>query len=294
VKLRTAIFPVAGIGTRFLPATKAVPKEMLPVVDRPIIQYAMDEAAAAGFEHVVLVNSPLKKAIESHFGSAPELEAELESKGKRDLLDELRRLVPKGMQVRSVPQDAPLGLGHAVLCARSVAGDGFFGVLLPDDMIEDGARGCLKQLLDVHAEHGCSVVAVERVPREHTKRYGIVSTAGGAGRVQKMTAIVEKPDPAVAPSTLAVVGRYILSPRIWDLLERTRRGAGGEIQLTDAIAALIEVEPVMVCEFEGTRYDCGSKLGYLQANVEYALRRNDLSAEFGEYLRDLVRSGSES
>jgi UTP--glucose-1-phosphate uridylyltransferase len=288
VKVRTAVFPVAGIGTRFLPATKAVPKEMLPIVDRPIIQYAMDEAAAAGIEQVVLVNSPLKTAIEQHFAPAPELEAELKQKGRTDLLRELGRLLPAGMRISSVPQDEPLGLGHAVLCARPAADEGFFGVILPDDLIEDGTRGCLRQLLDVHAKHGCSVVAVERVPREHTRRYGIVSAEPAGERLHRMTAIVEKPDPAVAPTNLAVVGRYVLSPRIWDLLEATPRGAGGEIQLTDAIAALMKAEPVMALEFEGARYDCGSKAGYLQANVEYALRRPDLSSDFAAFLKGLV------
>jgi UTP--glucose-1-phosphate uridylyltransferase len=293
VKVRTAVFPVAGIGTRFLPATKAVPKEMLPIVDRPIIQYAMDEAAAAGIEQVILVNSPLKTVIEQHFAPAPKLEAELKQKGKTDLLRELARLVPAGMRVSSVPQEAPLGLGHAVLCARQAVGEGYFSVILPDDLIEDGTRGCLRQLLDVHAKHGCSVIAVERVPRGQTQRYGIISAEPAGERLHRMTAIVEKPDPAVAPTNLAVVGRYVLSPCIWDLLETTPRGAGGEIQLTDAIAALMQAEPVMALEFAGTRYDCGSKVGYLQANVEYALRRKDLSADLAAYLKDLVNSVSE-
>jgi UTP--glucose-1-phosphate uridylyltransferase len=293
VKVRTAIFPVAGIGTRFLPATKAVPKEMLPIVDRPIIQYAVDEAAAAGIEQVILVNSPQKRAIEQHFAPAPELEAELEARNKTALLREVRQALPPGMHISSVMQEAPLGLGHAVLCARGAAGAGYFAVLLPDDLIEDGDRGCLRQLLAVHEKHQCSVVAVERVAREQTHRYGIVSTEPAAGRVQRMTAVVEKPAPEQAPSNLAIVGRYVLSPRIWDLLGKTPRGAGGEVQLTDAIAALIAAEPVMVCEFEGTRYDCGSKLGYLQANVEFALKRDDLAADFAAYLKDLVSSVSE-
>lgn len=293
MSVRTAILPVAGIGTRFLPATKAVPKEMLPVVDRPIIQYAVEEAAAAGIEHVVLVTAPQKAAIEQHFAAAPDLEAELEARGKRALLAELRGLLPRGMRISSVFQEAPLGLGHAVLCARELAGAGDFAVILPDDLIAAGAEGALAQLIEAHAAHGASVVAVERVPREQTDRYGIVSGTPQSDRLHRMSAIVEKPKPAAAPSNLAVVGRYVLSARIWDLLATTQRGAGGEIQLTDAIAALLAEEPVLALEFTGTRYDCGSKLGYLQANVELGLQRPDLGPGFAAWLKDLVHSASD-
>lgn len=287
MSVRTAVFPVAGIGTRFLPVTKTVPKEMLPIIDRPIIQYGVEEAAAAGIERVVLVDSPVKKAVEGYFRPAPELEAELQRKGRQDLVDLIRRVLPDRLTVICVTQDVPLGLGHAVLCARQVVGAEPFAVLLPDDLIEDGQRGCLRQLLDIYDEHRCSVVAVERVPRSETRKYGIVSTAPADGRAHRMTAIVEKPEPEAAPSTLAVVGRYVFSPRIWEILERTGRGAGGEIQLTDAIAQLIAVERVMAYEFEGRRFDCGSMAGYLQANVTYALHRKDLAVDFADFLRSL-------
>ena len=289
MKVRTAVFPVAGMGTRFLPATKAVPKEMLPVVDRPIIQYAVEEAAAAGIEHVILVTAPQKRAIEEHFGEAPELESELLARGKRELCDQVRQVLPRGMRLSSVFQDAPLGLGHAVLCAREAAGDEPFAVILPDDLIA-GARSALEELLEAHEEHGASVVAVERVPRDQTDRYGIVSAEPVREQLHRMTAIVEKPKPEEAPSNLAVVGRYVLNPRIWSLLAGTPRGAGGEIQLTDAIAALLREEPVMALEFSGSRYDCGSKLGYLQANVELALRREDIGPEFSAYLKRILDS----
>jgi UTP--glucose-1-phosphate uridylyltransferase len=287
--IRTAVFPVAGRGTRFLPATKASPKEMLPIVDKPLIQYAAEEALAAGARNLVFITGSSKRAIEDHFDSDRELEAALEAQGKRELLESLRGILPSWASCVYIRQPAPLGLGHAVFCARPVVGHEPFFVHLADDLI-DAATPCLKQMAVVYEREQASVLGVQQVPRAQTDKYGIVATGAISGRVSRVEGIVEKPKPAVARSTLAVVGRYVLSPRIFDKLETIGRGAGGEIQLTDAIAALLEDEPVYAYEFEGKRYDCGSKLGYLQATVEYALNHSSLGAEFEKYLFELAAS----
>jgi UTP--glucose-1-phosphate uridylyltransferase len=283
VSVRTAVFPVAGRGTRFLPATKASPKEMLPIVDKPLIQYAVEEALAAGVEKLVFVTGASKRSIEDHFDVDPELERTLEESGKEDMLALVRDIVPPHVSCLYVRQGVPLGLGHAVLCAKPAVGNEPFFVHLADDLIYSEVP-CLKQMHDEFGQHGSSVLGVETVPRDQTGSYGIVGvTADAAGR-QRIEKIVEKPRPEEAPSTLAVVGRYVLTPAIFDMLERTERGSGGEIQLTDGIAALLEHEPVYVYPFAGTRYDCGSKIGYLRATVEYALRHPELGENFKAYL----------
>jgi UTP--glucose-1-phosphate uridylyltransferase len=285
--VRTVVFPVAGRGTRFLPATKASPKEMLPIVDKPLIQYAAEEALAAGATQLVFVTGMSKRAIEDHFDSAPELEAALESQGKKELLESLKSIVPASATCIYIRQPAPLGLGHAVLCARPVVGDEPFFVHLADDLI-DAKVPCLKQMATVYAEVGGSVLGVQTIEPKDTDKYGIVAVEKMTDRLSRITKIVEKPKPAVAPSTLAVVGRYLLSPRVFDKLERVGRGAGGEIQLTDGIAALLEEEPVYAYAFEGKRYDCGSKLGYLEATVEYGLKHPQLGDDFAQILARLL------
>lgn len=272
-KVRTAVFPVAGRGTRFLPATKAVPKELLPIVDKPLIQYAVTEALEAGAERLVFVTHSSKRAIEDHFDTDADLERALEAAGKAELLVTLRGILPEGVACVYIRQGQPLGLGHAVLCARPAVGDEPFFVHLPDDLIR-ADTGCLAQMAAAYREHGHSIIAVEDVPREKTGSYGIVAVDPEL----RMQRIVEKPPPEKAPSTLAVVGRYLLTPRIFDKLESTGRGAGGEIQLTDAIADLLNDEPVHAFRFQGTRYDCGTKLGYVQANLDYALLDPELAA----------------
>jgi UTP--glucose-1-phosphate uridylyltransferase len=286
-QIRTAVFPVAGRGTRFLPATKASPKEMLPIVDKPLIQYAAEEALAAGARKLVFITGSSKRAIEDHFDTNLELEEALEAQGKTDLLQALKGIVPSWASCIYIRQPSPLGLGHAVLCARSVVGDEPFMIHLADDLI-DAQTPCLRQMAAVFAEQGASVLGVETVPQNETDKYGIVATDERKGRVSRVKQIVEKPRPQNAPSTLAVVGRYVLTPRIFDKLEQTGRGAGGEIQLTDAIADLLADEPVYAYEFEGRRYDCGSKLGYLQATVEYALKHEQLGDKFREYLNKIT------
>jgi UTP--glucose-1-phosphate uridylyltransferase len=286
--VKTVVFPVAGRGTRFLPITKASPKEMLPIVDKPLIQYAADEALSAGADTLVFITGSSKRAIEDHFDSDAELEATLEAQGKQDLLDTLRGILPSWASCVYIRQSAPLGLGHAVLCARPVVGDAPFMVHLADDLI-DAQVPCLKQMVDVFAKHGGSVLGVQNVPKQDTDKYGIVTLESSvAPRLGKMSGIVEKPKPDKAPSTLAVVGRYLLSGSIFDDLAKIGKGAGGEIQLTDGIARLMQREPVYAFEFEGKRYDCGSKLGYLQATVEYGLKHPNLGKEFGAYLRELA------
>ena len=266
-RVRKAVFPVAGMGTRFLPATKAMPKEMLPVVDKPLIQYAVEEAAAAGIEQMIFVTGRNKRAIEDHFDRAPELEAQLAAAGKHDLLEQLMSATPRGVSFVYVRQPEPLGLGHAVLCAQPVVGDEPFAVILADDLI-DASPGVTAQLVETYARHGASVLAVEDVPLADTSKYGIVaSTPMGADGEERVTGIVEKPRPEEAPSTLAVVGRYVLRPEIFDELARTERGRGGEIQLTDAIARRVANGEVIARRLVGTRYDCGSKAGFLAANV---------------------------
>ena len=288
MKLRKAVFPVAGMGTRFLPATKANPKEMLPVVDRPLIQYAAEEAIAAGITELIFVTSSSKRAIEDHFDKNYELEDKLERQGKKELLKIVHEVVPENVSCAYIRQAEALGLGHAVLCAKPVVGDEPFAVILADDLIHGGDQCCLSQMLEVFAAHQCSVLGVEEVDPSETDKYGICKVETVSEREGRLQAIVEKPRPEKAPSSLAVVGRYILTPRIFSLLENTQRGAGGEIQLTDAIAALMAEEQVMSYRFAGKRYDCGDKLGYLQATVEYALRHPILKDSFKAYLQDLI------
>ena len=288
MELRKAVFPVAGMGTRFLPATKANPKEMLPIVDKPLIQYAAEEAIAAGITELIFVTSSSKRAIEDHFDKNYELEDKLQRKGKDDLLSIVRDVVPEGVSCAYIRQPEALGLGHAVLCAKPVVGDEPFAVILADDLIDGGRSCCLAQMLKVFGDHQCSVLGVEEVDPNETDKYGICKVEPISDREGRVEAIVEKPSPHQAPSNLAVVGRYVLTPRIFTLLERTQRGAGGEIQLTDAIAALISEERVLTYRFAGTRYDCGDKLGYLQATVEYALRHPSLKDPFRAYLQTLM------
>jgi UTP--glucose-1-phosphate uridylyltransferase len=284
-RVRKAVFPVAGLGTRFLPATKTVPKEMLPVVDKPLIQYAVDEAIEAGCDTLVFITNRYKHAVADYFDKAYELEKKLEKAGKSELLALIRDVLPPHVRAVFVTQAEALGLGHAVLCARPVIGDEPFAVLLPDDLIWNTGPGALKQMTDLAAAENASVIAVQDVPREQTASYGIVATQAFSGRHGPIDAIVEKPRPEVAPSTLAVVGRYVLSPRIFPLLERTRAGTGGEIQLTDGIAALLKEERAMAYRFQGRRFDCGSRIGLIEATIRYALDHDDLADEAREYMR---------
>lgn len=285
--IRSAVFPVAGRGTRFLPATKASPKEMLPVVDKPLIQYAVEEAVAAGATKLIFVTGSSKRAIEDHFDTDAELEQALTAANKPDLLDSIRNIVPKGVSCIYIRQGEPLGLGHAVLCARPAVGDEPFFVHLADDLIA-GEPGCLKQMADDYQKHGGSIVAVEKVPHENTSSYGIVDLDDDGSQSQRIVSIVEKPQPEDAPSDQAVVGRYLLTPDIFDKLATTGRGAGGEIQLTDAIADLLADHSVYAFAFKGDRYDCGSKLGYLQATVAYGLAHSEIGPAFREYLGTLT------
>ena len=286
-KITKAVFPVAGLGTRFLPATKASPKEMLPIVDKPLIQYAVEEAVAAGIDTMIFVTGRNKRAIPDHFDKAYELEMELEKNGKTKLLESLRNMLPSHISCVFIRQSEALGLGHAVLCARPVVGDEPFAVILADDLIEDDKRGCMAQMTVLYDQQPHSILGVERVDPSETDKYGIVEITPTSEKVGSLQTIVEKPQPSQAPSNLAVVGRYILTPAIFDKLVHTERGAGGEIQLTDAIADLMADEPVLSYEFEGNRYDCGSKLGYVIANVEHALLHEDIKDEFRAYLQSL-------
>jgi UTP--glucose-1-phosphate uridylyltransferase len=289
-KVTKAVFPVAGLGTRFLPATKASPKEMLPIVDKPLIQYAVEEAVGAGITDLIFITGRGKRAIEDHFDKAYELEAELQAHGKNKLLKEVRGLLPDGVACAYVRQAEALGLGHAVLCARHLVGDEPFAVILADDLI-DAQVPVMKQMTQVHAKNGGSVIAVQNVAREDTASYGIVSADRVSPNLSRITNIVEKPKPEEAPSTLGVVGRYILSPRIFHFLENLRPGAGREIQLTDAIGRLLREETVAAYEFQGTRYDCGSKIGYLQATVNFALKHPELASDFKSFLGTLQVPG---
>ncbi len=286
VKINKAVFPVAGMGTRFLPVTKANPKEMLPIVDKPLIQYAVEEAIEAGIREMIFVTSSAKRAIEDHFDKNYELECELEKRGKEKLLDVVRSVVPAGVSCAYVRQPDALGLGHAVLCAKPLVGNEPFAVILADDLIDGGNKGAMHQMADLFVKHQCSLLGVEDVDAADTDKYGIVKATAIDERLSKVECIVEKPEPAVAPSTLAVVGRYILTPRIFALLETTGQGTGGEIQLTDAIEALLQQEAVLAYRFAGKRYDCGSKFGYLKATVEYALKHPELSVDFRRYLTE--------
>lgn len=288
-KITKAVFPVAGLGTRFLPATKASPKEMLPIVDKPLIQYAVEEAVAAGIDTMVFITGRNKNAIPDHFDKAYELEKELEAQGKIPMLKLIRDILPPHVSCIFIRQPEALGLGHAVYCARPVVGNEPFAVLLADDLIEDADRGCMAQMVKLYEQQHCSILGVERVDPSETDKYGIVRTAEHTGPFGSVELIVEKPKPDVAPSNLAVVGRYILTPAIFDKIKKTGRGAGGEIQLTDAIADLLADEPVLAYEFEGKRYDCGSKLGFLIATVEHGLLHKELKDDFLAYLKDLTK-----
>ena len=269
--VRKVVFPVAGLGTRFLPATKAMPKEMLPVVDKPLIQYAVEEAAAAGVTDMIFITGRYKRSIEDHFDKSPELESDLAEKGKTALLDLVHSITPAGVNFIYIRQPEPLGLGHAVLCARPVVGDEPFGVILADDLIYTPGRPALGQLIDARAAMGGgSVLAVQDVPHDQTNKYGIVDVDDQMKTTSLVRGIVEKPAPEKAPSDLAVIGRYVLEPEIFDALENVERGVGGEIQLTDAIAARLLAKNTYAHRFEGRRFDCGSKQGFLSATVHYA------------------------
>ena len=279
-KIKKAVFPVAGMGTRFLPATKASPKEMLPIVDKPLIQYAVEEAVEAGCTDIVFITGRNKRSIEDHFDKAYELETELERKNKNALLELTQNILPEGVNLMYIRQTEALGLGHAVLCAAPAVGNEPFAVILADDLI-DAPKGALAQMMDVYNATGSSVLGVETVDPSQTGSYGIVEIAP-KDAYQRVTSIVEKPKPADAPSNLAVVGRYILTPAIFDLLRHTQAGAGGEIQLTDAIAIVLQQETVLAHAFSGQRYDCGSKLGYLQATLAYGCKHPEVGAEFAK------------
>lgn len=284
-----AVFPVAGLGTRFLPATKAQPKEMLPIVDKPLIQYAVEEAYEAGVRHMIFVTGRNKRAIEDHFDTAYELETELEASGKEQLLDLVRTLAPADMDCSYVRQPRSLGLGHAVLCARHIVRDDPFAVLLADDLMvgNDGGPGVLSQMVEMFRQVQGSVLAVQEVPLEHVKRYGIVAGTPAGERMVKVQQMVEKPAPEKAPSRLGVAGRYVLTPAVFDCIANQPRGSGGEIQLTDGIAQLIPTEGVYAYRYEGKRYDCGSKLGFLEASVEFALKHDEVGQDFRAYLQSL-------
>jgi UTP--glucose-1-phosphate uridylyltransferase len=283
-KITKAVFPVAGLGTRFLPATKASPKEMLPVVDKPLIQYAVEEAAAAGITDMIFITGRNKRAIEDHFDKAYELEMELELRNKTELLETLQSATPRGINCIYIRQTEALGLGHAVLCAAPVVGEEPFAVLLADDLI-DATVPVLRQMTDLAAAESCSVIGVMTVAPTETGSYGIVETAAMTGRWGQIRRMVEKPKPGTTPSTLAVVGRYVLTPRLFHHLRTMPPGAGGEIQLTDGIERLLAEERVLAYAFEGRRYDCGSKLGYLEATVDYGLKHPELAADFAAFLR---------
>ena len=283
-KLRKAVFPVAGLGSRFLPATKASQNEMLPVVDKPLIQYAVEEAAAAGITEMIFVTGRNKRAIEDHFDKAYELEAELERKGKEAMLDMTRSVLPEGVRCMYIRQAEPLGLGHAVLCAQPIVGDEPFAVVLADDLM-DSQPPALAAMAKAFEREGASLLGVEEVPKDQTQSYGIVTVDAMKDGVARIRSIVEKPKPAVAPSNLGVIGRYVLTPKIFELLSQVTPGTGGEIQLTDAISALLSHEKVYAVRLPGKRYDCGSKLGYLQASVELGLRHPEIGKDFALFLK---------
>jgi UTP--glucose-1-phosphate uridylyltransferase len=288
-KIRKAVFPVAGMGTRFLPATKANPKEMLPVVDKPLIQYAAEEAEEAGVDSLIFVTGRNKRSIPDHFDKAYELESELKAAGKEELLKKVQNVLPENVSCVYLRQSEALGLGHAVLCAESVVGNEPFAVILADDLIRgEGGKGAIAQMAEIYEKYQCSVILVEEVPQQETQKYGIVEVEEDDGVTALVTSIVEKPKPEDAPSNLGVVGRYILTPRIFDMIKQTGRGTGGEIQLTDAIAELLKYEKVRVYRVKGKRYDCGNKLGYLEATVEYGLAHPELGEDFRDYLKELA------
>jgi len=288
MKITKAVFPVAGLGTRFLPATKANPKEMLPIVDKPLIQYAVEEAIAAGITELIFVTSSSKRAIEDHFDSNFELESNLIERGQFELLEVVRGILPEGVSCAYVRQKSPRGLGHAVLCAKPLVMNEPFAVLLADDLIDGGAKPCLQQMVDMFDQKKSSIVAVQHIARTETHKYGVVNVSDVSAQVATLRGIIEKPKPEQAPSNLGVVGRYILTPSIFALLDQTDKGSNGEVQLTDAIAQLLANEEVYAFQFAGKRYDCGSKLGYLQATVAYALKHPELAADFKRCLQEVV------
>ncbi len=292
-EINKAVFPVAGLGTRFLPATKAQPKEMLPIVDKPLIQYAVEEAYAAGIRHMIFVTGRNKRAIEDHFDTAYELESELEASHKDELLGLVRATHPEDMNCSYVRQPRSLGLGHAVLCAQPLVGDEPFAVLLADDLMcgLDGGPSVLTQMVQVFQDLRTSLLAVQEVPPDHVQRYGIVAGEAVGQRLTRVTKMVEKPQPASAPSRMGVAGRYILTPAVFDHIRNNDRGAGGEIQLTDGIAKLMDTEGVHAYEYEGRRFDCGSKQGFLEASVALALKHDEIGACFRQYLRGLDLRG---
>jgi UTP--glucose-1-phosphate uridylyltransferase len=285
--VKTAVFPVAGLGTRFLPATKSVAKEMLSIVDKPLIQYGAEEAIEAGINKLVFIVGRTKNSIIDHFDKSYELETELEIRGKHDLLKIVKDVIPDGVSCVFIRQSEALGLGHAVLCAEAAVGHEPFAVILPDDLIRNEGNGCVKQMVQVFDQYQSSIIGTQTVAIEESDKYGMVAGAQVADRIARVEQIVEKPLPAEAPSDQAIVGRYILTPAIFDILRTTQRGAGDEIQLTDAIASLREHEQVLSYSFEGRRYDCGSKIGYLQATVDFALQHEELASDFKNYLKQL-------
>jgi len=288
-KITKAVFPVAGLGTRFLPATKASPKEMLPIVDKPLIQYAVEEAIAAGIDTMIFVTGRNKRSIPDHFDKSYELEIELATKNKFRVLEMVQNILPPHVSCIFIRQSEALGLGHAVLCAKPIVGNEPFAVILADDLVEDGKRGCMAQMTQLFTEKEHSILAVERIDPSETNKYGIVETLAAENNTSLVQSIIEKPAPEIAPSNLAVIGRYILTPAIFDKLEKTQKGAGNEIQLTDAIAELLHDESVSAFEFEGTRYDCGAKLGFLIATVEHGLLHEELKDDFLDYLKKLAK-----
>ncbi len=285
--VKKAVFPVAGLGTRFLPATKASPKEMLPIVDKPLIQYAVEEAVAAGITDIIFISSRTKRTVEDHFDKAYELETELEMRGKTETLELVKSIRPPGVNFIYIRQAEALGLGHAVLCAKPVVGNEPFAVILADDLL-DADTPVMKQMVAQYDYYRCSILGVQQVAREDTGAYGIVDANALTDRISRVNAIVEKPEPQDAPSTLGVVGRYILTPRIFHFIENLQPGAGGELQLTDAIAALLKEQQVLAYAYDAVRYDCGSKLGYLQATVDHALRHPEVAEEFAAYLKSRI------
>ncbi len=286
-KVRKAIIPAAGLGTRFLPATKAMPKEMLPIVDKPTIQYIVEEAVESGIEDIIIVTGRTKRAIEDHFDSAPELERNLEEKGKLDLLEEVRYSSNLG-NIHFIRQKEPKGLGHAVWCARNFIGDEPFAVLLGDDIVRNGTP-CLKQLIEQYEETLSSVIGVQRVPEEETHRYGVIEPLNNQGRLYEVKSLVEKPPQGTAPSNLAIIGRYVLTPEIFRFLDKQKIGAGGEIQLTDAIAELNQIQRVFAYEFEGSRHDVGEKFGFITTTIEFALQDEELRPKLLEFLQDVLK-----
>jgi len=290
--VRKAVFPVAGLGTRFLPATKSIPKEMLPIVDKPLIQYAVEEALEAGIDTLIFVTSRKKHAISDHFDTAFELETRLADTGKEELLARIREIVPEHVSRVHVTQSEALGLGHAILCAESVVGDEPFAILLADDMIRSQGKGALAQMVDVHDQTGASVIGVEEIPESMTRSYGIVGVDHSAGGLQHIHTIVEKPAPEDAPSRLGVVGRYVLTPHVFSCLRDVQAGAGGEIQLTDGIAAMLQSHEVLACPFSGVRYDCGSRQGFIKATIDYALEHPDLCDGILEHMSGILAQHS--